>query len=178
MDENEDERPAPPLSEEEQKKKDEEEAAKKKELFDIDIKDGDYQVQVHIIEARDLAAKNYNGTSDPVCYVECFGQKRNTQVVHNVTSCVFDEVFIFNARNMDKEKFQEEVVRISCFDSGMMGAMNTLIGAYAFDATMVYTANKDHEFYRQWVPLMDDEAKEDVGVQGYLKITVAVSDRY
>jgi hypothetical protein len=32
-----------------------------KELADIDIKSGDYTVQVHIIEARDLKAENLNG---------------------------------------------------------------------------------------------------------------------
>jgi hypothetical protein len=43
-----------PLTEEEKKKKAEEEAEKIKELQEIDIKTGDYQVLVHIIEARDL----------------------------------------------------------------------------------------------------------------------------
>ncbi|RYY82465.1 hypothetical protein EON63_13280 [archaeon] len=76
--------------------------------------------------------------------------------------------------------------------------LGTMIGAYAFDATTVYTMNKDHELYRQWVcdihhapytihhtlcnilhaplqvPLMDDEDPEDTGVQGYLKISVQI----
>jgi len=51
---------------------------------------------------------------------------------------------------------------------------NTMIGAFAIDATMVYTMNKEHEMYRKWVPLMDDEDPDDVGVQGYLKISIAV----
>jgi hypothetical protein len=50
-----------------------------------------------------------------------------------------------------------------------------MIGSYATDASMVYGMNKDHELYRQWIPLMDDEDPEDVGVQGYMKITIAVS---
>jgi hypothetical protein len=53
-------------------------------LEDIEVKPGDYQIQVHIIEARDLKAENMDGTSDPVVYVECFGQKRNTIVVKQV----------------------------------------------------------------------------------------------
>lgn len=105
-------------------------------------------------------------------------------------------------KNLDKETFETGLIRISCYDSGVFGAMNTMIGAYAFDASMVYTNNKvlsnsirivrlmyfiglwthsylmllwqDHELYRQWVALMDDEDADDVGVQGYLKITVAV----
>lgn len=43
-----------PLSEEDKKKKADEEAAKLKELQEIDIKTGDYQILVHVIEARDL----------------------------------------------------------------------------------------------------------------------------
>ena len=50
----------------------------------------------------------------------------------------------------------------------------TMIGAFAVDATTVYTANKDHELYRRWVPLMDDEDADDVGVQGYLKISISI----
>lgn len=170
------ERPVEKTEEEkeaEKKKEDE----KKKELSDIEIKDGDYQIQVHIIECRDLKAENADGTSDPIVFVECFGQKRNTIVIKQCTSCVFDELFIFNMKNIDKEAFEEGMIRISCFDStimSMIGGKNKMIGSYAIDATMVYTMNKDHELYRQWVPLIDDEDPEDVGVQGYMKISISI----
>lgn len=163
---------ARPQTEEEKKKAAEEEAAKVKDLSDIVIKDGDYQVQVHIIECRDLKAENLDGTSDPVVYIDCMGQKQSTGVINGVTSCVFDELFIFNFSKMDKEAFEEGVIKISCYDYGLTG--NTMIGAYAFDATMVYTLNKEHEMYRKWVPLMDDEDPDDVGVQGYMKISVSI----
>jgi hypothetical protein len=42
---------------------------------------------------------------------------------------------------------------------------NVLIGAYVFDATQVYF-QKDHEMYRQWVALMNDEDANCNGVQG------------
>ena len=49
---------------------DEEKAARKKKeqealalLESIEIKTGDYQIQVHIIEARDLKAENMDGTN-------------------------------------------------------------------------------------------------------------------
>lgn len=45
-------------------------------------------------------------------------------------------------KNLDKETFETGLIRISCYDSGVFGAMNTMIGAYAFDASMVYTNNK------------------------------------
>ncbi len=47
-----------PEEAEERKKKEQETM---KELQDIDIKSGDYTIQVHIIEARDLKAENFDG---------------------------------------------------------------------------------------------------------------------
>lgn len=93
-------------------------------------------------------------------------------MIHGQTSCVFDELFIFNFKDLDKEAFEEGLIRIACYDYGLTG--NTMIGAYSLDATMVYTANKDHEMYRKWVPLMDDEDADDVGVQGYMKLSIQV----
>jgi hypothetical protein len=90
---------------------------------------------------------------------------------------------------LDKSAFEEGVLRIDCFDSNII--RNTLIGAYSIDASMIYTMNKEHEIYRRsegfflyvytiyidllrWVPLIDDHDAEDIGVQGYLKISIQV----
>ena len=50
---------------------------------------------------------------------------------------------------------------------------NTMIGSFATDATSVYF-QKDHEMYRKWVALMDDEDPDDTGVQGYLKLSIQI----
>lgn len=82
---------------------------------------------------------------------------------------------IFNMKNLDKEAFEEGMLRIACYDSSVMPLVGkTMIGAYAIDASMVYGMNKHHEMYRKWVPLMDDEDPEAQGVQGYLKISIQV----
>ena len=92
-----------------------------------------------------------------------------------MTSCVYDELLIFNMRNLDKEAFREGVIRIAVKDSSVNPfKKKALIGAYAMDAILIYKSNKEHEFYRKWVPLMDDEEANDVGVQGYLKISVSI----
>ena len=52
-----------------------------------------YQVVVHIIEARELKAENLDGTSDPVVYVECFGQKQNTICVKSVRTFLLSLLF-------------------------------------------------------------------------------------
>jgi hypothetical protein len=151
-----------------------------KRLNDIVIQSGDYQIQVHIIEARDLKGENFDTTSNPMVTVECFGQTQHTRVEKSCNSCVFDELLIFNVKNLDKDQFMQSVVRVSCrsvplaFKSAIQYTKSRMIGGYAFDASGIYQSNRDHELYRQWVALMDDEDTDDVGVQGYLKLSVFI----
>lgn len=156
------------LSEEEAaaalKEKEEAEAALKKELGDCEIKSGDWQLQVHILEARELKPKDLNGLSDPIVYIEVLGEKQNSSVKPESLSAVFDELFIFNFRNKDKDDIDTAVVRVSVMDANVV-TKNVLIGSYSFDTSDVYF-QKDHEYYRKWVALMNDDDPEDVGVQG------------
>ena len=41
-------------------------------------------LQVHIIEAKDLAAADLGGTSDPCVYIYCLGRKKRTSVRYKV----------------------------------------------------------------------------------------------
>jgi hypothetical protein len=59
-----------------------------------------------------LAAKDFNKSSDPIVYIEAFDQTQNTAVQPACLSCVYDELFIFNFRNMDKEVFSEGLIKI------------------------------------------------------------------
>ena len=43
--------------------------------IDRPFKPGDYRMQVHVIEARDLVGKDLSGMSDPAIFVKCFGQQ-------------------------------------------------------------------------------------------------------
>ncbi len=88
---------------------------------------------------------------------------------------MYDELLIFNMKGLTKETFSEGLIRIACYDVNSIPLQgSTMIGAYAVDASMVYNRNAHHELYREWVPLMDDEDPDDVGVQGYLKISIQV----
>jgi hypothetical protein len=59
-----------------------------------------------------LAAKDFSKTSDPIVYIEAFEQTQNTSVQPACLSCVYDELFIFNFRNMDKDVFSEGLIKI------------------------------------------------------------------
>mmetsp|Transcript_19079 Transcript_19079/g.72115 ORF Transcript_19079/g.72115 Transcript_19079/m.72115 type:complete len:2052 (-) Transcript_19079:79-6234(-) len=160
------------LSEEEIKKQEEEAAAAAAEVMGYEITSGDYQIQVHLIEGRDLKGEDLEGTSDPVVYVEAFGQKFCTAVQYKTLNPVFDERLIFELRNVDKDDFKDSVIKISVMDADIIAA-NDMIGSYVVDATYVY-GRKNHELYRQWVGLLDDTNPADVGVQGYLKFSIAI----
>ena len=165
------------LSPEEKKKMEEEEAERKEEqrraLEGIKLESGDYSVQVHIIEVRDLPAKDLSGTSDPVVFVEMFDQKQSTEVKDQCLSAVFDDLFIFNQKDVDKDEMEDMQVRIAVMDADGM-SRNDLIGVYVCDLSWVYF-RQNHELYRTWVGLVNDEEPEKyTGVQGYCKISIQV----
>ncbi|CAM9300468.1 unnamed protein product, partial [Phaeothamnion confervicola] len=150
--------------------------ALKAELMDIEVKSGDYMIYIHIIEARDLKAEDVSGTSDPVVYIDAFGQKMATEVKKSCLSAVWDETFVISLRNLDKEEalLAAGVIRLSISDAdGPAAIKQDLIGAYSFDATFVYS-QANHELHRKWLALTDDENPEDSGVQGYLKASISI----
>lgn len=108
-----DEAPVPVKSPEELAKQKQEDEAKLKLLSDIVVSPGDYQVQVHVIEARDLKGENADTTSNPVVTVQCFDQKQHTRTAYSCNSCVFDEVLIFNMKALDREQ-------VSCSHTGIL----------------------------------------------------------
>jgi len=55
----------------------------------------DFQVRVHILEARELQPRDRNGMSDPVCYVELLDKKDHTVIHKRTTICTWDHLFFF-----------------------------------------------------------------------------------
>jgi len=133
---------------------------------------GDYMVYVHVIEARELKAKDAGGTSDPVVFVEAFGQKGHTQVVPKTLSPVFDDSFSLSVRALDVDDFKEGVVTLSVADSNSV-LRNELIGSCVLDASFIYQ-QPNHELWQQWVGLLNTKDPSDDGIQGYLKFSVSI----
>ena len=151
----------------------EESAAKERDrLMSVEFVDGDYQVQVHIIEARSLKGEDPDGSADPVVYAEVLGQKKNTKCFSNRTSAVWDETLFLNFPNMEKEQMEDAVIKVSVFDADTF-TRDDLIGSYSMDASYVYF-QPHHEVHNQWVGITDPTNADDTGVQGYLKLSVAV----
>lgn len=127
---------------------------------------------MHIIEARELKAKDDCGTSDPVVYIEAFDKKVNTAIIPKTLNPVFDDSFTISVRNLDSDVFGESVLKIQVYDADSV-TRNDLIGSYTLDAMYVYQ-QKNHELWQVWVGLVNEQDPTDDGLQGYLKLSISI----
>ena len=95
------------------------------QLNGVTVESGDYQIQVHIIEARDLVAKDLEGTSDPVVYVNVFDEQQCTEVKEKCLNAVWDELFIINKRALDKDDFEDAILKIDIMDADTLTKVGT-----------------------------------------------------
>ena len=153
--------------------------------FFKDAPTGEYQLRVHVIEARGLVGRDLNGMCDPFVEVKCFGQVRRSQVKDKETSPVWDENLFIIQKDVDMEQLDRAQIEVSVFDKDLIGA--DLIGSYFLDASYLYyqasNPDKPHTLYREWLVLTAphearaggifmDDSKE--GAQGYLKCTISL----
>ncbi|CAK4072437.1 unnamed protein product [Aphanomyces euteiches] len=153
----------------EQEEKEKAREEERKALEDINIKSGDYSVQVHIIEARDLVAKDATGTSDPVVYVDVMEQSQNTATKSKTLSAVWDEVLIFTFRDLDKEAVEMGAIKICVMDANTLQRAE-LIGESQFDVSFIY-AKLNHQICNTWIGLTAVGADS---IQGYLRISITI----
>eukprot|EP00485_Elphidium_margaritaceum_P001758 CAMPEP_0202694498 /NCGR_PEP_ID=MMETSP1385-20130828/8345_1 /ASSEMBLY_ACC=CAM_ASM_000861 /TAXON_ID=933848 /ORGANISM="Elphidium margaritaceum" /LENGTH=1708 /DNA_ID=CAMNT_0049350357 /DNA_START=54 /DNA_END=5180 /DNA_ORIENTATION=+ len=151
---------------------------------------GDFQVQVHVIEARELRAKDSSGTSDPVVTVTIFDHKKSTTIIEKKKECRWDQVLYFELNGLLPDELSRGTALIEVHDADIFG--KELIGAFEFDLAWIYY-RKHHEVYNQWIALSntqeseeDEEEKDDDddasdkseegmdGIEGYLKLSVTV----
>lgn len=163
-------------SDEELKKESEEREKKREEMLselsNIEIKSGDYTIQVHIIEARDLVPKDATGTSDPVVYVEVLGEKQQTATKKQVLNCVWDDLLIFPMRNVDKGEIEMGYVKLSVMDANTLQRAE-LIGGAQFDLSYIYSQH-NHQLANVWIGLTDTRSTLNQGIQGYLRASITV----
>jgi hypothetical protein len=137
----------------------------------VEAREGDYAVQVHVIEARDLKGRGQGDMSDPVVSVQVFGHTQHTDIKHNALSPAFDQVLYFHKKHVQPDEIHTEKIRIAVLDANTF-SRNVLIGAFDFDIARIYYSD-NHEIFRSWVALTDTSGTHQ-GIQGYLKLSITV----
>jgi hypothetical protein len=67
-----------------------------------------------VMQAKDLKGEDSNGLSDPVVEVVTFGQKRTSRIHKKVTTCVFDEMFVFMLPKLRAQDIEQGTVKVGC----------------------------------------------------------------
>jgi hypothetical protein len=132
---------------------------------------GDYQVQVHIIEARNLVGRDLQGTSNPIAYVTVGNSKQlSTQPQRASASCVFDELLFFELENMNASSLQRAQVTIKVCNHNKLTS-DKLLGEYVMDLASAYV----YQPQRQWAVLINPGGRRsDNGEQGFLQLSITV----
>eukprot|EP00736_Rhodelphis_marinus_P008914 Rmarinus@m.15525 len=135
------------------------------------IKAGEYQIQVHVIEAKDLKGRDSSGMSDPVTVVEIMGQRRSTVIKKETLSCIWNQLLFFDFHIEDPAELEAGRINLTVNDANMI-LSDTLIGTYELDCMYVWKRER-HELYKQWVALSDVTDQHE-GIQGYLKVSIVI----
>ena len=130
------------------------------------------RVDVHVIEARNLAASSYGAISSPLCVVECQNQHLSSRTHKNQLNCIFDEVLALEVKDIERETFNSEFVTITIYHSNRI-FKNEVIGKsrlqqiywehqtdfsfkgiVSFELAEIYE-REHHELFREWIALTD-----------------------
>lgn len=109
-------------------------------------------------------------TADPLVLVEINKQKKYTKPKKKTLSPIFNEVFFFRLKGMDKEQLEGMTIKFTVMDKNSWVMKDSIIGAYELDLTSVYFA-LNHELYQIWLTLTDPTDERE-GIMGYLKVTL------
>ena len=144
-------------------------------------KRGEYQLRVHVIEARGLVGRDAGGTCDPQVYVKAFGKERRTSTKNKEVSPVWDENVFIVAKDIDYDTLSSTSVELRVMDVDLLSS-NDLVGLYSVDCAFLYY-QPNHELHRQWLVLSAPyearkggwfEADARGGAQGYLCVSMTL----
>jgi hypothetical protein len=116
---------------------------------------GEYQLQIHIIECKDIILPEYKSCNPIVTYDICGKYKGHTNMVQTTKSPIFDYYKYINIEVT--EELLESTLAITFFlkDSSTIIKSNT-IGSFQIDLQAIYSSNC-HELYRSYFPFVNEK---------------------
>ena len=109
-------------------------------------KDCDSQLRVRVIEAKDLPALDWGGTSDPYVVASFENSTRRTGTIFKTLKPVWNELLVFNTKSGD----MDNLLQLECFDADLGGKDDTA-GRCEVDLTDLAL----NDTVKQWMPLRD-----------------------
>ena len=110
----------------------------------------DFQVRVHVHEARKLVGSGLN----PVTKVLCGGEIRESSTQKGTNSPDFNDVLFFNFRCLPDEMF-DKLMDIKVLNSKKV-LRDSLIGSFKLELGIIYD-EFEHCFIHKWLLLTDPE---------------------
>ena len=137
----------------------------------------DYQIRVHVIEARQLRGADGDSFCNPIAKVALhFGKvdrEKWTEKKEKTSSAYWDETKLFT-ESLSRQDFEDAKLSVTVEDATGF-VKNRMIGKFLLDVTTVYD-KEGHELFGQWVVLLNPD--EGSTVQGFLRVSVAVPVSY
>ncbi|XP_061126606.1 otoferlin isoform X4 [Syngnathus typhle] len=127
----------------------------------------DYQINITIIEARQLIGLNM----DPVVCVEIGDEKKYTSMKESTNCPYYNEYFVFDF-HVPPDVMFDKIVKLSVIRSKNLLRSGTLVGTFKMDVGTVYH-QPEHQFYHKWA-ILSDPVDITAGCKGYLKCDIAV----
>ncbi|XP_061741613.1 otoferlin isoform X14 [Nerophis ophidion] len=127
----------------------------------------DYQINVTIVEARQLIGLNM----DPVVCVEIGEEKKYTSMKESTNCPYYNEYFVFDF-HVPPDVMFDKIIKLSVIHSKNLLRSGTLVGTFKMDVGTVYS-QPEHQFYHKWAILSDPD-DITAGCKGYLKCDIAV----
>eukprot|EP01083_Nonionella_stella_P304465 1058238_1 len=119
---------------------------------------GNFEVQVHIQELRDLVGVDWGETSDPVVTVTIMDQKKSTKKIEDKTNITLNQILFFSLKALEPRQLLRTKCVVHVFDHNLIFP-NKMIGSFEFNLGSIYY-KKHHEIYNQWVALSNYDTYE------------------
>lgn len=134
----------------------------------------DFNVQIRLIEGKQLAGTQL----DPVCDIICFGEKKSSQTKEQTNIPFWDEFFVFDTVGQQDIVF-DEIIEFRVYSGRNLISKGSLLGTFKIDLGTIYY-QPDHRFIRKYACLTNPDetlGASGAGIKGYLKLDITVLAR-
>lgn len=135
------------------------------------MKEGNYLINIRVLEASDLIPPDSNSFVSPFCVVYVMDQHQHTKTAKKTLSPLWDQSFAFELKDLTKGQLESATITFEVYDKQYY-VFSKLIGKYEIDLSTIYY-QKYHQYYMTWFTLVDTTDEKE-GLTGYIKCNIDV----